>query len=364
MKLVRVIAYPLSLSSRLLRSKGRVNWRLAGAIFTVAAIQIAAVLLGCWLDNSWFLPSEHGFPQAGRGFLQHYGAWAILITDPLLLVASGFLDRQFCVTMLSLPTRPDRDAAKEVTHALRTWVPTVRGRGGIGLLYLLFVVIGIYSWEQNVALTIDPLGPHHHAIFAHHDVFDSGLHIWSFLAFKACLFLSWTIVYPIVGFKFLTIAFATFSILRTTEKRHLLCPRVEHPDGCYGLKNVGTLNIAILAPYFLAFFVMYALWVTHQMLYGSILIPLIVVSAIFILTSFLIIFPAYLVLWRARNTEFRNLAQSSRRPPTGDRDLLQFAAKRLIFSTANASPYSDTTRILIIAMRVTPLVGVAIKLFR
>jgi hypothetical protein len=364
MKLVRVIAAPLSLSSRLVGSKGRLNWRLVSSLLAVAAIQIAAVLLGCWLDNSWYLPAEHGFPQVGRGFLQHYGAWAILITDPLLLAASGFLDRQFCVTMLSLPTRPDRDAAKEVTHALRRWVPIVRGRGGIALLYVLFVVVGIYAWEQNVTLTINPLGSHRHAIFSHHDVFDSGLHIWSFLAFKACLFLSWVIVYPIVGFKFLTIAFVTFSILRIAEKRCLLCPRVEHPDGCYGLKNVGTLNIAILAPYFLAFFVMYALWVTHQMLYGSIVIPMIGVSAIFILTSFLIIFPAYLVLWRARNNEFRNLVRSSRQPPTDDRDLLQFAARRIFFSTANASPYSDTTKILIVAMRVTPLIGVAIKLFR
>ncbi|MCW3848087.1 hypothetical protein OF829_12625 [Sphingomonas sp. LB-2] len=327
--------------------------------------QLTAVLLACWWDNSWTISASGKFTEGGRGFLQHYGAWAILLTDPLLLVASGFLDRQFCVAILTLPARADRDAARAITRSLREYLPWVRGKGTAALFYALCLITGLFAWTYNVASTIDPLGALRHPIFAHHDVFDSGLHMRSFIAFKACLFLSWVVVYPIVGFKLVTIIIATRSILRRAEKHGLLQPRVEHPDGCYGLKNVGTLNIAILVPCLLAFFVMFALLVTHQMMYESILIPLIVVSTVFLVTSFIVIWPAQMVLWQARDKEFRDLAKSSRQPPpASDRDLFQFTARRFFFSAAKASPYSDTTKVIILAMRATPpVVSLAIHFF-
>ena len=241
----------------------------------------------------------------------------------------------------------------------------VRARGNGVLLYVLFVVVGLFAWIQNVWLTGNPDGPVRHPIFAHHDVFDSGRHIWSFIAFKACLFLSWVVVYPIVGFKFLTTALATWSILRSAERDSLVLPRVEHPDGCYGLKNVGTLNIAILSPYMLAFIVMFSLLITHQMLYGSVLIPLAGVTVIFLFSSFVVIWPAHLMLWKARDMEYRDLSRSAQNgPPTKDKDLLRFTAKRLFFSAANASPYSETTKILILAMRATPALAFALRLLR
>src|SRR5262245_52746516 len=145
MRVSRIVV-PLSLSSRLLRSRGRVNWRIAATILVVSGAQIAAVLIAAWLDNSWFLGPADQLQKGGKGLLEHYGAWAILVTDPLLLIASGFLDRQFCVAMLSLPLRSDRDAAQEVSRAVRTQVPWVRGGGYSAFLYALFVVIGIYAW--------------------------------------------------------------------------------------------------------------------------------------------------------------------------------------------------------------------------
>ena len=355
---MRAIAAPLKLSSRLLGSRGRIDRRLAGIILIVAALQVAAVLFASWVDDTLTL-------EGGRGVFQHYGAWAILLTDPLLLVASGFLDRQFCIAMLTLPVRPGPDVKDQLSGLLRKWIRVVRARGYSALLYALFVIVGLFAWIQNVWFTADPDGPVRHPIFAHHDVFDSGRHLWGFVTFKACLFLSWVVVYPIVGFKFLTTAMATWTILRSAQRNCLVLPRVEHPDGCYGLKNVGTLNIAILSPYLLSFFVMFSLLITHQMLYGSILIPLIAVTIIFLISSFVVIWPAHLMLWRARDREYRDLTTSARNgAPTKDKDLLRFTARRLFFSAAKASPYSETTKVVILAMRAMPAAALAFRLLR
>ena len=131
------------------------------------------------------------------------------------------------------------------------------------------------------------------------------------------------------------------------------------------MKNVGTLNIAILCPYLLAFIVIFSLLITHQMLYGSVLIPLAVVTVIFLASSFVVIWPAHLMLWKARDKEYRDLTRSARDdPPATDTELLRFTARRFFFSAATASPYSETTKALIFAMRATPALAFALKLLR
>jgi hypothetical protein len=331
----------------------------------IASAQAAAVAMTSWLDGSWFLSEGNGFSSEGKGFSQHYGAWAILITDPLLLLASGFLDRQFMVTLVTLPLCRGRAPKRRMWQMMRRYVPFVRGRGAGVLLYALMVVVGFYWWALNVVQTYDPTGSYRHAIFDHHDVFDSGLHIWSFVVFKACLFLSWVIIYPIVGFKFLTVALSTFAILRKTEMEGLVCPRVEHPDGCYGLKNVGTLNIAILAPYLLVFSAIVALWFTHQMIYGSLVVPLTFVTAVFLVTSFIVIRPVYSILCRARLNAYNELVKTCTDAPSkSGADLYRFTVKRFFYSAASASPYSDGTKVLIAAMRAAPVLVLALRFFR
>lgn len=350
------VAAPLSISSRLVRSRGRVNWTIALAIFGVALAQALGVLIASASDGTWLLPNN------GKGFFQHYGAWAILITDPLLLVASGFLDWQFCVAILTLPLTPDNIAKSRLKSTLKFHLSLVRGRRNTVLLYLLLVVIGLYCWTQNVWQTYDPHGPHHHKIFDHHDVFDSGLHIWGFVTFKICLFLSWVVVYPIVGFKFLTIAWSTRTMLTAAGREGLVLPQAVHPDGCYGLKNVGTLNIAILAPYLLVFAAMYALWFTHRMIYESLYLSWAVVTVVFIVTSFIVIWPAQLMLWRARDKEYKGLLRSSRGATSEDGDkLYQLATQRFFYSASNASPYADGTKVIILLMRASPVFPFLLK---
>jgi hypothetical protein len=363
---MRALAAPLDLSALLFRSRGKFNWSLAIAVFGLAIAQAGAVALVSWLEGTWTLGLEGSWTlERGKGFSQHYGAWAILITDPLLLIACGFLDRQFVVTLMTLPLRRGQQPKERAQQLLRKYAAFVRAKGLRVVLYVLMVIVGVLAWGQNVRATYDPSGPHHHPIFDHHDVFDSGLHIWSYLTFKACLFVSWVIIYPLVAYKFLTIAISTWIILRTIEREGHLCPRVEHPDGCYGLRNVGTLNIAILAPCLLVFSAIYALWITHQMVYGSLILPSIALLTFFLVTSFVVIWPVYSSLCRARMAAFKELVDESVESPSkSDSDLYRFTARRFFYHAASASPYSVGTKTLITAMRAAPILVFGFKLLR
>lgn len=245
---------------------------------------------------------------------------------------------------------------------IKRYVPITRGRGTSIFIYIVCLIVGIYAWSQNVYHTIDPSGSHAHPIFKHHDVFDSGNYPLSFAVFKVCLFVSWVMIYPIVGFKFITITVSTWLILNKVKDENLVCAHVEHPDCCYGLKNVGTLNIAILAPYLLVFTAIFSLRFTHEMIYKSLVIPFGIVSVIFILASFAVIWPVYTILSKARIQAYEKLRKSSREAElkTGD-DLYSFAAHRLCYGAANASPYSAGTKVIIGAMRVTPVIPIALK---
>jgi hypothetical protein len=351
---MRGLVAALDLSTRLFGARGKVNWRLLAAILSIAVFQAAIVAIVTKLEGSWWLPR-------GRGFSQHYGAWMILATDPLLLMASGLIDSQFRTAMLSLPTCPTLNHKHRLRQLCVKYSRLIQGRGGSAFLYALLLMIGVYSWSLNVVETYDPTGPYHHPIFNDHDVFDSGLHMFSYVAFKICLFTSWCIVYPIVGFKFIVVSYSTWRILRIADGEGLIMPRAEHPDGSYGMKEIGTLNITLLVPYFLVFSIMASLFETHKELYGSLVVPWIAVIILFLLSSFIVIWPASRILAGAKRKLYRSLRQVCLRDRIGGKSEMMFLTQRFYYSAATASPYSDGTKAILVAMRLTPVLGLALK---
>ncbi|MEJ0041963.1 MAG: hypothetical protein WDM81_07005 [Rhizomicrobium sp.] len=312
------------------------------SIIATAVVQAAVVGLAAWFSGAWWI-------SGGVGFSRHYGAWAILVTDPLLLIASGFAHKQFRFAMATLPQCPSDNAGLKLRRLLREQMVLVRGEGYSALLFALIVVVGLYAWVVNLIHTYDPSATYHH------QVFDSGKYLASYIAFKGCLFLSWVVVYPIIVYEFLSVAIATFVILRTARRTHLICPIAIHPDNCYGLGAVGTLNVAILAPFLLVFIAIFAVMATHDVLYDAILLPLGLVTVVFLATSVVVIWPVYSLLSSARDTVYHQLRKQQ--VPGGlrrDINPFQFAAERFHFNAASASPYSVTMRTTILAMRTFP----------
>jgi hypothetical protein len=152
-------------------------------------------------------------------------------------------------------------------------------------------------------------------------------------------------------------------VLIKLTKGSLLRPRVLHPDGSFGLSELGKLNVSLLFPYLLSFITLFAVMFTHGQAYYSALIPLLILSAIFISISYLTISPVLSQVQEARKAAFKRLAAEStafERMEAGKK--ITFAVERLSYAMSNRSPYSFNMQIVLQVMRIVPLAMTASKL--
>jgi hypothetical protein len=328
--------------------KGRINVKLLIAISATSLVQTVAVICGSLLDHTWHMGGD------GKGLSQHYAAWCVLATDPLLLVLTGYTYYRFRLTMAELPGREGRHS--ELRKLTTPYLKYLSARRNSKYAYLLCIIVGVLAWANNIHQTINPEPYYHHAVF------DSLSHPFGFAAYKFCLLLSWVFVYPTIGFLLVTMSVSTFRILRMARTKQLFSLRVTHPDNCYGLRNFGTLNVSLLAPYLLVYVLMLSIMLTLG-LYPSIEIPLILVTLLFLIMSYVVIIPAYGLLKEARSTTFSELAAQSRTgASSADRKTLEFAVERLCFATATSSPYTQNAKILLNVLRVIPFAATTLKL--
>ena len=235
-------AQPLDLATATFHADGKPNYRFILGIALFGLAQILGVLVAAWHDGTLFLPSP------GRGLMQHYGAAAILIGDGIFLVAAGFARSRFRLAMRDAPLLPGDDARRRWESLVERSSGWVEARGYPAYFYIFAVVLGMVGWIENIRNTIHPELPGNYS----HDVFDGFSHIFGFVVFKICLFTSWVIVFPIVGYLLLMMAAGTWVALHSAQRGRLLAARVTHPDGCYGFAKFGLLNVSILAPFLLA----------------------------------------------------------------------------------------------------------------
>jgi hypothetical protein len=303
------------------------------------------------MDDTWHL--QHG----GKGFFDHYGVWAILIADPLLVISTAFAWYQFRATMVDLPLVLAPNCRVELIRRVLPYMHFVKLKQNGVFLYLLLVVFGGLAWVNNIYQTSDPVR------FFGHKVFDSTEFIFGFASNKLVLFVSWVLIYPACGFVTLSLSLATFLILRRLKSAGLIKPSVFHPDGCYGLSNLGKLNICLLVPFLLTFLVIFAILVTHARAYTSIVVPLALLTIVFLAVSVITIQP---ILSQAREAEinsYRQLRALSIHAPHRDfGEAVSFAVERLCFGMSTGSPYSRSTKTLLTVFRAIPVTVTAIKL--
>jgi hypothetical protein len=241
--------------------------------------QAALVLGGSYMDGTWHLPN------GGKGLLDHYGVWAILIADPLLIVSAAYAWYQFRKSMANLPLNADAGASTKFRRTIRPYFEFINLRSNGLSLYSLLTAVGMLSWVNNIYENTNPVR------FFGHDVFDSTQHTFGFIATKMVLFVSWVLIYPATGFVTLSLSLSTYLILRKLRRATLIKPNVFHPDGCYGFAALGKLNICLLFPFLLAFLVVFAILITHERAYASVVIPLTILTITFLTASIITIFP-------------------------------------------------------------------------
>ena len=348
---LRYFAFPVHLILFGFSRRGYPTLSIIFGFLLFGLFQAGLVIMGSYLDNTWHL--EHG----GKGFLEHYGVWAILIADPLLMVSTAFAWYQFRATMADLPLVIAPNCRAELRQRVAPYKRFVKLKDNGSFLYMLLVVFGGLAWINNIRQTSDPVR------FFGHKVFDSTEFVFGFVANKFVLFVSWVLIYPACSFVTLSLSLSTFLILRRLRSTGLMKPSVFHPDGCYGLSNLGKLNICLLVPFLLAFLVVFAILITHARAYASIVIPLILLTAAFLAVSIITIYPILSQAREAERNSYQQLQMLSTNAPHADfSKAMAFAVERLCFAMSSGSPYSRTTKTLLTVLRAIPVTVTAIKL--
>jgi hypothetical protein len=319
-------------------------WPAVAAVILFALLQATLVISGSYLDGTWWLP--HG----GKGFLNHYGVWAILIADPLALFATAIAWRQFVLAMAELPLDTHPVQIESAQRIISPYIRFIKLRGRGIFLYALMVLVGMLGWLNNIYQTTDPVR------FFGHKVFDSTEYILGFVANKFVLFVSWVLIYPACGFVTLTICISTFLILQRLKSKGLIIPSVFHPDGCYGFSALGKLNVCLMIPFLIAFLVLFSILVTHARVYTSIVVPLVFLTTIFLAASVMTIYPVASQAKEMENIVYSKLRSQSKYLSSLDlSSALSFGNERLCFALSTGSPYSKNAKTALIILRLIPV---------
>jgi len=344
----RQYCYPVRL---ILGQLSELDWIALLAVVLLAILQAGAVAGASYFDGTWWLP--HG----GKGFLNHYGVWAILVADPCALIATAIAWRQFKVAMMELPAGGNPEHSLAVLRLISPYIRFVKLRGNGIHLYLLLVMVGLLGWVNNIYQTTDPVR------FFGHKVFDSTEFMYGFLANKFVLFVSWALVYPACGFVTLSMCLSTFLILQKMKSQRLMRPTVFHPDGCYGYSALGMLNVCLMVPFVIAFVVLFSILITHARLYASIVVPLVFLTLVFLSVSVVTIYPIVSQTKKVEGDLYDKLRFQSRNVRSLDfRTQLSFGVERLCFALSQGSPYSKTSRAMLAVLRAIPVTITVVKL--
>ncbi len=344
--------FPVVAVRKLFHIAGQPRWWAITVILALASAQSLAVFLGSYLDGTLFLPG------VGDGFFEHYGVWAILATDPLLIIAAGLAYRRFIIAFETLPLTSAQKEKGAFSKLFDGHLDFLNMVARSKYVYFLLVLTGFLCWLNNLRQTVDPI-----EIYGN-DVFDSYQYYWGYLANKLNLFSSWVLVYPLVGFLLVCMSVSTRQVLRKLAQSSDLAPNVLHPDGCYGMLNLGFLNLSLLLPYLLSYSVIFALLSTHEAQYFSIVAALVGLTAVMIAASFLTIGPITGLGKAVQKETFKKLQEKSE-TYNGNRKAIEnrFAFERLCFVTARASPYSKWAQAAINVVRLLPVFLTAYRLY-
>jgi hypothetical protein len=228
---------------------------MSASIYALAPIIIA---IACVSDGTWKMHDP------GKGFVQHYGFWAIFITTPIILFLSSHLLYEFTETI-------SKTAAycAEMTFELRTKLEHLVDRHVNSLALrspsaaiLFMIVFGMLVWcIVNVQETIDPTRTYHH------DVFDAYAHKAGFYSTKTYVFIVFAVAYAIATFVAVHVTVSLISVMKFLCRHDAIKVDFFHRDNCGGMSRFGNINLLILAIYANFFIVIYAMYFTHRFAY-------------------------------------------------------------------------------------------------
>ncbi|WP_229595564.1 hypothetical protein [Pseudodesulfovibrio sediminis] len=350
---IRSMLWPLQIVTNLFPRNGGVNIKLVTGIVFFSICQLIALVVATHHEGTFSLPG------VGKGLMEHEGVWAIVITDPLLLISTGYAYALFRKCMRTLPIKNpgSKGTIKKTLFQSKLSHLLMKEAGG-QLIYALLVVVGLFAFANNIVQTCNP------AIYYGNDVFDSSKYVYGFITNKFNLFVSWTIVYPIVAYFCLTMSASIYLILKKLRDSGQLVAEMHHPDKCFGYSQIGTLNLVLMLPFFLTYNVMFFLADTHESAYLSLLIPLVGMTAVFIGISYMTLYPLAAFI-REECAKQAGVVQGHLRNAMekGTKPRIRVVLDSMYLSMMHGTPYTKNARSLITALRIATLTMTAYRTF-
>lgn len=312
------------------KSSETFHWKKLSLLALYAFIQASLLYLGAYIDGTLYLPNE------GKGFLEHYGVWGIIVTDIFLLFSVSLAHSNYRAAIYSIEFSERKNRKLFFKNTVIPFLDFLYLKENSKYLYYLFVIIGAIAWSNNLYQTSNPIK------FYGNDVFDQVDYTWGFIANKLNLFLSWVIIYPCSLFIILTIAIQTRSLIEKAESRSGLQGNIYHPDRCLGFSIFGWLNVSILLPFIFVLIAVFLLSLTHVNLYQSLVLPLIIVPIILIFLSFWTISPVVKKAKLIYKTEYNSVIRQIR---SNTNISYQVRLDRLCLVSNAQSPYSQVSQL-------------------
>jgi hypothetical protein len=212
----------------------------------------------CGIDATLELPAD------GKGFLQHYGFWAIFITTPLILVLSATLIERFIDTITNLDVHYvgcDGETEASLNKLVQKMVSHISLRSLSSTILIPFITAFAGLATYNVVTTLDP------SVVYGHDVFDASQHPYGFIVTKVYVFLVFTVTWSIAIFLATSVTVSLVILLKFLTRHQILQINVFHSDNCGGTSRFGMVNLLVLALYVCLLSVPIAMFVTHKRTY-------------------------------------------------------------------------------------------------
>lgn len=317
-----------------------------GAVFAFlcyGVLQASVLFFGAWHDGTLVLPGT------GKGLLNHYGVWAIVATDPLIVISVGIAHALFRRAIVAIRFQDPARRKEFMRVYIKGHLDFLYLKTGSVWVYTFLVSIGGIAIANNIYQTMSP------TYFYGNDVFDDVVYRFGFIANKINLFISWVIIYPSAGFLLVTMCIQTRLLVEQAKKLDGLKGDLFHPDQCFGFARLAWLNVGLLAPYILVFIVMFSLSLTHIKMYQSLVFPFFVVTFLFIFASYWIIGPVSDEARRCYDSAYNSVLGLMSRPGwSWEKINYNLSLTRLCLSTTSPSPYAPVTSKIMILIRLAP----------
>ncbi len=244
----------------------RILWRATGgeipkmlALIALFSLVLPVLLfVTCAAEGTLHLAGLNN----GRGLFEHYGTWSLLLSCPIILfILCNILDKADQsfrkMKRVSDANHPSavRNQYERLGNILRCKLPEHR------LCFYLLVLGGVFAVVVNIQNTRQA------AVIYGHEVWDSSLYPYGYVAGKVLVATFFMYVLPITVYVASTVWFVILSLSGGLSTHASVNISPYHPDKCGGYRHLGATTLAISYTSLPFLIVVVGHYFTHQHFY-------------------------------------------------------------------------------------------------